>query len=88
MTASCFGLGATLSNFLGQLVVEKFGHVASLSGSFVLSLFPLVLFAFMPETLGQRGANTHHQKQQQQKQVIMTMNNGGGEYNEYEKMVE
>jgi len=56
LTASCFGLGATLSNLLGQIIVEKMGHVASLSGSLVLSIIPVVLFALgMPETLGQRG---------------------------------
>lgn len=54
-TASCFGLGATLSNFLGQIVVERFGHVASLSASLVISIIPLLLFAAMPETLGHRG---------------------------------
>mmetsp|Transcript_7864 Transcript_7864/g.8054 ORF Transcript_7864/g.8054 Transcript_7864/m.8054 type:complete len:97 (+) Transcript_7864:1487-1777(+) len=51
LTTSCFGLGATLSNFLGQLVVEKLGHVASLSGSLVISVIPIVIFVlFMPET--------------------------------------
>ena len=56
LTASCFGLGATLSNLLGQIIVEKMGHVASLSGSLVLSIIPVVLFALgMPETMGQRG---------------------------------
>jgi len=56
LTASCFGFGATLSNFLGQLVVEKCGHVASLLGSFCISIVPVLLFAFfMPETMGQRG---------------------------------
>jgi hypothetical protein len=56
MTASCFGLGATLSNFFGQLMVEKLGHVASLTGSLVLSLIPVVVFGIMmPETMGQRG---------------------------------
>ncbi|KAL7541853.1 hypothetical protein ACHAXR_011282 [Thalassiosira sp. AJA248-18] len=56
LTASCFGLGATLSNLLGQIIVEKMGHVASLSGSLVLSVIPIVLFAIgMPETYGQRG---------------------------------
>jgi len=54
LTASCFGLGATLSNFLGQMVVEKFGHVTSLVASLVISLIPVVLFLFMPETLGMR----------------------------------
>eukprot|EP00977_Amphora_coffeiformis_P025695 scaffold21458_cov167-Amphora_coffeaeformis.AAC.7 len=55
LTASSFGLGATLSNFLGQMVVEKFGHVASLTGSLILSVVPLLLFSFMPETQGHRG---------------------------------
>jgi predicted MFS family arabinose efflux permease len=55
MTASFFGLGATLSNFLGQLVVEKFGHVTSLVASLILSVFPILLFTFMPETLSRRG---------------------------------
>lgn len=55
LTASCFGLGATLSNLLGQIVVEKFGHMESLMGSFVLSIIPIVLFGLsMPETLGLR----------------------------------
>jgi hypothetical protein len=47
-------LGATLSNFLGQMVVERFGHTASLTGSFILSFVPIVLFTFMPETKGDR----------------------------------
>ena len=56
LTASTFGLGATMSNFLGQHVVEKFGHVASLSGSLFLSFVPILIFGcFMPETLGERG---------------------------------
>ena len=56
LTASCFGLGGTLSNLLGQIVVEKSGHVASLYGSLVLSVIPIILFSiWMPETLGQRG---------------------------------
>jgi len=62
LTASCFGLGATLSNFLGQMVVEKFGHVASLMASLVISLVPVVLFLFMPETLGTRTG--HHTPKQ------------------------
>lgn len=61
LTASCFGLGATLSNLLGQMVVEKMGHVASLTGSLVLSVIPIVLFSlWMPETFGQRGKGTTH----------------------------
>lgn len=61
LTASCFGLGATLSNFLGQMVVEHFGHVWSLVGSLILSIAPLLLFAFMPETLGHRGDRVEEQ---------------------------
>ena len=58
LTASCFGLGGTLSNLLGQIIVERLGHVASLSGSLILSFIPIALFAIcMPETLGSRGSN-------------------------------
>lgn len=58
LTASCFGLGGTLSNFIGQHIVENYGHVASLMGSLLLSIIPIVIFGcFMPETLGDRGAN-------------------------------
>eukprot|EP00533_Pseudo-nitzschia_delicatissima_P013299 CAMPEP_0197273348 /NCGR_PEP_ID=MMETSP1432-20130617/11157_1 /TAXON_ID=44447 /ORGANISM="Pseudo-nitzschia delicatissima, Strain UNC1205" /LENGTH=326 /DNA_ID=CAMNT_0042738999 /DNA_START=32 /DNA_END=1012 /DNA_ORIENTATION=+ len=57
LTASCFGLGGTLSNYIGQHIVENFGHVASLTGSLLLSIIPIVVFGcFMPETLGDRGA--------------------------------
>ncbi len=56
LTASSFGLGATFSNLLGQIIVEKMGHVASLSGSLVLSAIPVVLFSLaMPETYHTRG---------------------------------
>jgi len=49
-------MGATLSNLVGQIVVEKLGHVASLIGSLSISVIPIVLFVlFMPETYGQRG---------------------------------
>mmetsp|Transcript_9444 Transcript_9444/g.26087 ORF Transcript_9444/g.26087 Transcript_9444/m.26087 type:complete len:503 (+) Transcript_9444:246-1754(+) len=58
LTASCFGMGATLSNFFGQMVVEHFGHVASLTGSLVLSAAPIILFSRMPETYGQRGSGS------------------------------
>lgn len=62
LTASMFGLGATLSNYLGQHVVESFGHVASLTGSLVLSIVPLVIFGgFMPETLGDRAFKGQNQ---------------------------
>jgi len=50
-SASWFGLGATLSNLLGQIIVERMGHVASLIGSFALSIVAVVLYALaMPET--------------------------------------
>jgi hypothetical protein len=62
VTASSFGLGATLSNFFGQMVVEHFGYMTSLMASFVISLVPVLLFQFMPETLGMR---TRRQRQQQ-----------------------
>lgn len=56
LTASCFGLGATLSNFIGQHIVEQFGHVTSLAGSLILSIIPILIFGcLMPETLGDRG---------------------------------
>jgi hypothetical protein len=56
-TASCFGLGATLSNYLGQMVVEHYGHVASLLCSLLISFIPIVLFSTMPETYGCRGGS-------------------------------
>jgi hypothetical protein len=37
-------------------MVEKYGHVSSLWGSFAVSIIPVVLFGLlMPETIGQRG---------------------------------
>lgn len=55
LTASAFGLGATLSNYLGQQVVQHFGHLTSLWASLILSIVPIVLFTLrMPETLGKR----------------------------------
>ncbi|CAJ1932320.1 unnamed protein product [Cylindrotheca closterium] len=55
LIASCFGLGATLSNFLGQMVVERYGHIASLTASFFLSIIPILVFSNMTETYGLRG---------------------------------
>mmetsp|Transcript_26537 Transcript_26537/g.39255 ORF Transcript_26537/g.39255 Transcript_26537/m.39255 type:complete len:460 (-) Transcript_26537:1695-3074(-) len=56
LTASSFGLGATMSNFFGQMMVEKMDHVASMSGSFLISFIPIATFMFfMPETLKTRG---------------------------------
>jgi len=46
------------------MVVEKFDHVTSLMASLAISLIPVVLFLFMPETLGVR---THYHVQQQQR---------------------
>ena len=55
LTASSFGFGATLSNFLGQMTVEKMGHTASLSASLAISIIPIAIFAlFMPETSNTR----------------------------------
>jgi len=59
LTASFFGLGATLSNFFGQMVVEHYGHVASLMLSLCLSIAPILLFSTMPETHGRRGKVDH-----------------------------
>ena len=57
-------MGATLSNYIGQLLVEKFGHVVSLTASMWLSIIPILLFgSLMPETLGQRGAGKTFQVQ-------------------------
>jgi hypothetical protein len=36
-------------------MVQEYGHTASLQASLILSLFPIVLFAFFQETLGERG---------------------------------
>ncbi len=36
-------------------MVERYGHVASLIGSFFISFLPIALFCFMPETFGLRG---------------------------------
>ena len=55
LTASCFGLGGTTSNFFGQLAVEKLGHVETLTISLLISFIPIGIFAiFMPETLNTR----------------------------------
>ena len=59
LTASAFGLGATMSNYIGQQVVENFGHIASLLGSLGISLVPILVFGLlMPETMGDRGASS------------------------------
>ena len=66
LTASCFGLGGTLSNFIGQHIVENFGHVASLMGSLIISVIPILIFGlFMPETLGDRGATKQLEKKKE-----------------------
>lgn len=59
VTASAFGLGATLSNYVGQMVVQEFDHVTSLMASMFLSIVPIVIFSFMPETLGKRATKNH-----------------------------
>ena len=51
------GIGALLSNYIGQSLVENYGYNASLMGSLFLSIIACVIFAvFMPETYGLRGA--------------------------------
>mmetsp|Transcript_1438 Transcript_1438/g.2041 ORF Transcript_1438/g.2041 Transcript_1438/m.2041 type:complete len:465 (+) Transcript_1438:36-1430(+) len=72
VTASFFGLGATLSNYFGQLVVEHFGHVASLTGSLVLSIVPILLFSMMPETYGDRSVRTNQSKEQKEYETFIT----------------
>mmetsp|Transcript_33011 Transcript_33011/g.36795 ORF Transcript_33011/g.36795 Transcript_33011/m.36795 type:complete len:479 (-) Transcript_33011:148-1584(-) len=63
LTASSYGFGATLSNLIGQHIVEIYGHVISLLGSLIISVIPiLIFFFFMPETLGNRGANNRSEK--------------------------
>lgn len=55
LTNSFFWLGRTFSTLLGQFVVEKYGHVASLMCSMVISLMPVSLFGiFMEETMNTR----------------------------------
>ena len=36
------------------MVVERLGHIASLSGTLVISFVLILLLSFMPETLGDR----------------------------------
>mmetsp|Transcript_41862 Transcript_41862/g.46766 ORF Transcript_41862/g.46766 Transcript_41862/m.46766 type:complete len:479 (+) Transcript_41862:92-1528(+) len=63
LTASSYGFGATLSNLIGQHIVEIYGHVISLLGSLIISVIPIfIFFFFMPETLGNRGANNRSEK--------------------------
>jgi len=63
LTASSYGFGATLSNLIGQHIVEIYGHVISLLGSLIISVIPIfIFFFFMPETLGNRGANNKSEK--------------------------
>lgn len=63
-TSATFGLGATLSNLLGQWSAQVMGYETSLFASLVISFIPLFIFSFMPETLGRRSAtndfNHHH----------------------------
>ena len=70
LTASMFGLGATMSNYLGQTVVEVYGHVASLTASLILSFIPVVIFGcFMPETKGDRDKQAHIQSEEIQEEI-------------------
>ena len=47
-----------MSNFFGQMVVEKMGHVVSLSASLFISFIPILIFGlFMPETRNTRGTS-------------------------------
>jgi len=63
LTASSYGFGATLSNLIGQHIVEIYGHVISLLGSLIISVIPIfIFFFFMPETLGSRGATNRSEK--------------------------
>jgi len=55
-------MGATLSNMLGQMVVEKYDHVTSLMGSLVISLLPILIFTLMPETLNLRDEKHRNEK--------------------------
>ena len=67
MTASFFCLGAALSNFLGQIMVERYSHVASLLGSLALSGLPFIIFGcFMPETQGLRGKVKQQEERQEE----------------------
>ena len=50
------------------MVVERFGHIVSLAGSMFISIIPILLFCFMPETLGDREHHKANQLRQQQQQ--------------------
>jgi len=55
LTSACFGMGGTLSNLVGQWVVQMFSHSVSIIGSLCLSIVPILLFWIaMPETYGMR----------------------------------
>jgi hypothetical protein len=55
------------------MIVEYFGHTASLAGSFFVSLFPIVLFALaMPETYGRRGESGQKERPNQNDFLAMT----------------
>jgi MFS family permease len=71
LTASCFGFGATLSNLLGQHLVEHMGHVASLAASLVVSFIPIAIFTiFMPETWNTRGQSDNGNGNGDNKQCV------------------
>lgn len=48
-------LGYSISQYVGQVIAEKLGHVASLLVSLTLSIMPIIFFMYMPETSGIRG---------------------------------
>jgi len=54
------------------MVVERFGHIASLAGSMFISIIPILLFCFMPETLGDREHHKANQLRQQQQEQHST----------------
>jgi MFS family permease len=56
LTSTCLSVGNAMSTFIGQIIVEKYGHITSLTCSLVLSFLPIFIFTFfMPETINMRG---------------------------------
>lgn len=56
LVGSVSGIGATLSNLIGQTLVEYYGHSVSLVCSLILSIVTCFTFGlYMPETYGERG---------------------------------
>lgn len=61
-----------MSNFLGQMVVEKMGHVVSLSASFVISFIPIAVFTIlMPETKNTRSKQVPNNNNKESDTMIM-----------------